>query len=138
METKRSHERRQSELMSKYAPHLFLTLALIMNAAANVLIKYSATRTVAAPLGENAPFLARMTSYISPFFVIAVVLFGLNLLAYSVALRSFRISIAYPIMVSGAYVLILIAGWFLFQERLTAVQYAGIGLILAGLWLVVR
>jgi multidrug transporter EmrE-like cation transporter len=59
-------------------------------------------------------------------------------LAYSVALRTFRISIAYPVMVSGGYVLILIAGWFIFQERLNPVQYTGIGLILAGLWLVVR
>ena len=124
--------------MNRYLPHLFLALALVMNAAANVLIKYAATRSVAHPLGENASFVARLASYVSPFFVLAIALFGMNLLAYSVALRSFRISIAYPIMVSGGYVLILIAGWFLFQERLNPPQYAGIGLILAGLWLVVR
>lgn len=124
--------------MNRYLPHVFLVGALVMNAGANVLIKYAATRAVAAPLAENASLFARITHLISPFFIIAVALFGMNLVAYSIALRTFKISTAYPIMVSGGYVLILIAGWFLFQERLNPSQYAGIGLILGGLWLVVR
>jgi len=41
-------------------------------------------------------------------------------------------------MVSGGYLLILVASWFLFQERLGLVQYFGVGLIVAGLWMVVR
>jgi drug/metabolite transporter (DMT)-like permease len=41
-------------------------------------------------------------------------------------------------MVSLGYLVILIFGWFLFGERLTPIQYAGIGIILVGVWLVVR
>jgi drug/metabolite transporter (DMT)-like permease len=41
-------------------------------------------------------------------------------------------------MVSLGYLVILAFGWFLFAERLTAVQYVGIGIVFLGFWLVVR
>ena len=74
----------------------------------------------------------------NPVYILAIFLFGMNLLAYSVALKTFRISVAYPVMVSGGYLLILLAGWFVFHERLSVSQYGGIALILAGIWFVVR
>jgi multidrug transporter EmrE-like cation transporter len=110
--------------------------ALVSNAAANILIKYAMTRS--EPLPAGASLMTRLLSVMSPLFVLGVGLFGLNLVFYSMALRTFRISIAYPVMVSGGYCLILVAGWFLFQERLTLAQYGGIALILSGIWLVVR
>ena len=122
--------------MNRYTPHLFLLTALVCNAAANVLIKYAMVRGEPLPAGSS--LVSRLLGVISPLFVLGVVLFGLNLMFYSMALRSFRISVAYPVMVSGGYCLILIAGWFLFHERLNLVQYGGIALILSGIWLVVR
>ena len=109
--------------MDRWLPHFALTFALVCNAAANVLLKYTAGRS------GLATYLDR--------YLLALFLFGLNLIAYSWALKTFKISAAYPVMVSGGYLLILLAGWFLFGERLT-VQYAGVGLILGGIWLVVR
>lgn len=122
--------------MSRFTPHLFLLTALVSNAAANVLIKYAMTRGEPLPAGSS--LMTRLLSVMSPLFVLGVGLFGLNLVFYSMALRTFRISLAYPVMVSGGYCLILVAGWFLFQERLTLAQYGGIALILSGIWLVVR
>ncbi|MBK8230853.1 MAG: EamA family transporter [Candidatus Eisenbacteria bacterium] len=116
--------------MSRYLPHFALVFALLCNAGANVLIKYSMTRGAS---GEG-----KLSGYLSPLYLLALTLFGLNLLAYSWSLKSFKISAAYPVMVSGGYLIILIAGWFLFAERLSVTQYAGVGLILAGIWLVVR
>jgi multidrug transporter EmrE-like cation transporter len=122
--------------VSRFTPHLFLLTALVTNAAANVLIKYAMTR--GEPLPAGASLISRILAVMSPLFVLGVALFGLNLVFYSMALRTFRISLAYPVMVSGGYCLILIAGWFLFHERLSLVQYGGIALILSGIWLVVR
>jgi multidrug transporter EmrE-like cation transporter len=122
--------------MSRFLPQILLTTALVLNASANVLIKYSATRST--PLNAGPPMGARLHGLLHPAFLAGLVLFGLNVFAYQGALRSLKISVAYPIMVSGGYLLILLASWFLFQERLQPAQYAGIGLILAGLWLVVR
>jgi multidrug transporter EmrE-like cation transporter len=122
--------------MSRFLPQILLATALILNAAANVLIKYSATCIQAPPPGSTAA--ARFLSLLHPAFVLGLILFGLNVFAYQGALRSLKLSAAYPIMVSGGYLLILLASWAIFQEKLGAAQYAGITLILGGIWLVVR
>jgi drug/metabolite transporter (DMT)-like permease len=41
-------------------------------------------------------------------------------------------------MVSGGYLIILAASSLLFRERLGAFQYAGVTLIIGGIWMVVR
>lgn len=122
--------------MSRYLPQAFLLLALLLNATANILIKYSANRIPALP--PDANLAARIGSVLQPAFLLGLVLFAMNVFAYQTALRTLRLSVAYPIMVSGGYLIILLVSWFLFQERLNPAQYAGIGLILGGIWLVVR
>jgi multidrug transporter EmrE-like cation transporter len=41
-------------------------------------------------------------------------------------------------MISIGYLIILVVSWSLFGERLAPVRYAGAGLMLIGLWLLVR
>jgi len=119
------------------SPYLFLVIALVLNAAANLLIKYAAVqRGAAAPAAGAAA--GALSAYLSVPFVLGVICFGLNLLAYTQALRKLPISSAYPIMVSLGYLIILVVSWFLFQERMGAQRYVGAGLMIAGLWLLVR
>ena len=121
---------------------LLLVVALLCNAAANLLVKYGMLRRVrleeaagSAASPQATPWLAQ---FFDPFFVLGILCFGLNLFAYSLALKHFRLSLAYPIMVSGGYVIILLVSWLVFRERLTATQFGGVGLILVGLWMAVR
>ncbi|MDM7914221.1 MAG: SMR family transporter [Candidatus Eisenbacteria bacterium] len=122
--------------MSRYLPQILLAAALVLNAGANVLMKYSAARAHLAP--ESAGLLERLAARFHPAFLVGLALFAANVFAYQASLRTLKLSLAYPIMVSGGYLLILFASWFLFQERLGLIQYFGIGLILAGIWMVVR
>jgi multidrug transporter EmrE-like cation transporter len=112
----------------------FLALALTLNALANVLIKYSMSRNVPPIL----PAHGILASFLSWPYLLGLFCFAANLACYSMALRSLKISLAYPLMVSLGYLVILLFGWFLFGERLTPLQYAGIGIILVGVWMVVR
>ena len=112
----------------------FLALALTLNALANVLIKYSMTRPVRPLLPVDGP----TASFLSWPYLLGILCFAANLACYSMALKTLKLSLAYPLMVSLGYLVILLFGWFLFGERLTPLQYAGIGIILAGIWLVVR
>ncbi len=117
--------------------YIFLAIALILNAAANILIKYSTVRTALA--GELAPgFAGLMQTYFTWPFLLGISCFGLNLLAYTQALKKLPLSMAYPLMITVGYLLILIVSWFLFQERLTMVKYIGATMMLIGLWLLVR
>lgn len=123
--------------MNRLSPATFLLIALLCNAGANILIKYSATRrSTEVAVGEG--IWARVSPWLDPYLLAGMALFGLNLMAYSVALRTFRISVAYPVMITGGYCLILLAGWFIFRERLTVVQYSGIGVVLTGMWMILR
>ena len=116
--------------------YIFLVIALVFNAAANLLIKYAAVQRGASPVGESMG--GALRAYFSLPFVLGVVCFGLNLLAYTQVLRKLPISAVYPIMVSVGYLIILIVSWFVFQERLSPQRYAGAALLLGGLWLLLR
>ena len=124
--------------MQRFLPEILLGSALVLNAAANILMKYSALRTPESPAG--AGLVEKLVTRLHPAFVLGLVLFALNVFAYQAALRAprMKLSIAYPVMVSGGYLIILAVSWLLFRERLGTVQYAGVGLILGGIWMVVR
>jgi multidrug transporter EmrE-like cation transporter len=124
--------------MRRFLPEILLGTALVLNAAANILMKYSALRTHDAP--ADAGLAAKLAAKLHPAFVVGLVLFGLNVFAYQAALRAprMKLSLAYPVMVSGGYLIILAVSWLLFRERLGPFQYAGVLLILGGIWMVVR
>lgn len=116
--------------------YLLLVVALVLNAAANLLMKFAAMRAAPLAPGQGLVGLARV--YFTVPFIAGLICFGLNLLAYTQALRRLPISVAYPTMVSLGYLIILAVSWFVFQERLTLPRYVGAGLMLTGLWLLVR
>lgn len=118
--------------------YLFLTAALGLNALANILIKYSMSRNVSPLFTVQGTSFAPAANFLSWQFLLGIVCFGMNLACYSIALKSLKLSLAYPMMVSLGYLLIVVVSWFLFGERLSPLQYFGICLILIGLWFVVR
>jgi multidrug transporter EmrE-like cation transporter len=115
---------------------LYLVIALVFNALANILIKLANTTSTVA---DTAPLVQKVTGlYLSWPFIAGLCAFGLNLLFYTQALHSMQLSVAYPIMTGSGFAIIGAAGYFLFAERLTFVQMAGIGLILIGIVLVAQ
>ncbi|GJM26787.1 MAG: hypothetical protein DHS20C16_32020 [Phycisphaerae bacterium] len=107
--------------------------ALILNAVANISMKVG---TQGGGLAENGATGAIRTILGSPVLLLGLTCFACNAFLYMYALQSktLQISIAYPIMVGGGYAIISVAAYFLpsLQERLSAGQWVGVGLILAG------
>lgn len=118
--------------------YLFLALALVLNAIANILIKVAMTRRTAGDGGASEGLVGFLTTLLSPVFVAGVLCFGLNLLLYSLALKKIALSVAYPIMVSLGYLIIVFYSRIYLREHLSGVQYVGAALIIAGVWLIVR
>ena len=115
-----------------------LAVALVLNATANLMIRAGARGIAAKCPGEAAvPILVAMkAAIVNPWIIGGVVCFGLNLAAYSYALTKFPVSMAYPIMVSVGYAIIICGAAVWFSERLNVWQWVGVGVILAGVWLV--
>ncbi|WP_061243081.1 DMT family transporter [Leptospira interrogans] len=108
-------------------------IALVFNALANILIKASSLKDVS----EKPDGIQGMLQVIfNPMFIGGLASFGLALLGYRFVLgKGLKLSLAYPVFTSAGFILVLIVSSIAFKERLTWSQWAGIILILVGVWL---
>jgi multidrug transporter EmrE-like cation transporter len=117
-----------------------LILALVLNATANLLMKVGSTGLKTAlhndprrDVGALAGILVHNWAlFLGLFF------FATNVLLYTYALQTIKISVAYPIMVAAGFAIIAVVAWRYLNESLSPVQWGGIALILVGVYLVAR
>ena len=100
--------------------------AVVRSTLANVFVTRS---SVHAAVSSATP----VEAYLSPYFVAAVGLFGLNLLLYARALQTIPLSIAYPVLIGASMVGITIAAILLFHEAVDIRHGVGATLVFAGL-----
>jgi multidrug transporter EmrE-like cation transporter len=112
--------------------YLILILAITFNAVANILMKVGMLR--GKQVTGVAGFILGMI--MNPVLVAGIICFALGLAAYCYVLTKMNLSIAYPIMTSVGYVIVVIASWLFLKETITAIQVAGFSLIIAGVWMV--
>ncbi|MCB1165848.1 MAG: cation transporter [Leptospiraceae bacterium] len=105
--------------------------AIVLNASANILIKASAYQSGSM---EADAFIKQL---FNPWLIAGLTSFGLAFLAYRHVLsQNVPLSIAYPIMTSTGFIIVLMASRIFFHENLDWIQYAGIAMMIVGLWLV--
>jgi drug/metabolite transporter (DMT)-like permease len=116
---------------------LFLLTGVLLNAAAQLLLKGGTNRTgvITFTLDNWSSTLARMAS--EGYFVAGVVLYGISLVVWIMGLSRVPVSIAYP-MLSLGYIVNAIAAHYLFGEAVTFQRWLGIAFIVAGVFLVAR
>ena len=117
-----------------------LVAALVLNATANLMMKFGILRLKAATHEVVHPSAALLIKALASNWVLIVGLgfFASNVVLYTFALKEIKISIAYPIMVAGGFAIIALVAWQFLHEALTPIQWAGIILILVGVILVAR
>ena len=113
---------------------LVLALAITFNALANILIKMGMIR-VGSGKGLAQTVVQGATQ---PTILVGIVMFALALAAYVFVLSRMNLSIAYPVMTSLGFMVVILASWLVFREAITLVQVLGFVLIIAGVWLVAR
>lgn len=106
-----------------------LAIGVILNAAANILVK-------AGVKGEQHGFLQRILS--DPWYIAGMACFGAALVAYSYALTKVPLSIAYPIMTGAGMAIVCSAGYLFFQEPITTTKVLGMALIFTGITVLAR
>jgi len=115
--------------------YIFLVIALILNASANILMKLGASRI---PVNiKELSFTEIITSIITNYFIIiGIIVFAFNVIFYIASLSKLNLSIAYPIMTAGGFLIISTFSFYYFKEPLTSVQIIGIILMAIGITLV--
>ena len=110
-----------------------MNLALLVgtiacNASAQLLLKEGATRVGDRAVGGLVPAMAR-----SPYVLSGLALYAASFAMYFVLLRDTEVSVASPVVMASAFVLIYLASFALLGEALTWQKTAGISLIIAGI-----
>jgi multidrug transporter EmrE-like cation transporter len=112
--------------------YIILILAITFNAIANILMKVGMLKE--KPASNLMIFFTDML--LNPVLIAGMICFALGLAAYCYVLTKLNLSIAYPIMTSVGYVIVIIASWLFLKETITVVQVAGFAFIIAGVWMV--
>ena len=107
--------------------YVFLTIALVLNAGANILLKFGSQQF--AVLREVGIVRAVVENY---FLLGGLALFALNVLFYTLALSRIPLSLAYPAMVIGGLLIVTTGSVLYLGESLTLLQAGGLSLIILG------
>ncbi len=110
---------------------ILLIIAFIVNALASILLKLNAVRGAGF---NNIRSFEIITGNI--YLIFSLFLFVTNIVFYYLALRSIPLSVAYPIMVVGAFLIVGLSSIFVFRESLNNVQFVGYFLAVLGIILV--
>ena len=108
------------------ASFAIILVGVLLNAAAQLLLKAG---TNAMPLGLRLAF--------EPHILGGLACYVISVVVWVIALSRVPVSIAYP-MLSIGYVVNAVAAWYLLGETLTPMRLTGIGIIIAGVFLVAR
>lgn len=110
--------------MNNYIP---LFICVIFSSLASILLKHGA---------ENIHQLHRIDNIITNKFIwLGAAFYALTFISYIVALRVIPLSIAQPVITTGASVITVIAAVILYNETMFIVNWIGIALICSGLFL---
>ncbi len=112
--------------------YIILILAITFNAVANILMKVGMLKE---KQGTNLVDLL-LNMLLNPVLIVGIICFAIGLAAYCFVLTKLNLSVAYPIMTSVGYVIVIIASWLFLKETITLIQIAGFTFIIAGVWMV--
>jgi multidrug transporter EmrE-like cation transporter len=112
--------------------YLLLFLALSSNAVANILMKLGSEQF---SLGLKSLFVKPVLFFSNGYFFSGLFFFGLALLLYTQVLARMSLSIAYPIMTSLGFVIVVGFSVLVLKEQLIWWQWLGMVMVLVGVLL---
>lgn len=112
---------------------IFLILAILFNAGANIMMK---TGVTTRPVESGNHFFGFILSYLTNWqLMLGITFFGIALIFYTKALEKFNLSIAYPLMTSCGLIIVTFWSVLVFHEKLNMYQTGGIFMIIGGIWM---
>ncbi len=111
--------------------YIYLALVVVCNAWANIAVKRGAQAGFRV---RNTHWYEIVTKNLS--IVGGLALFALNFAFYYLALRSLPLSLSYPVMVAGGFIIVNLYASQRLHEKITTMQFVGYGMIVLGIVLV--
>ena len=108
-------------------PFLLIFLAALNSTIGNLLLKLS--RETASSQSSS------LAGYLSISFIGAVFFYGLNLVIFAKALDLLQLNIAYPILASLGFIMLIASSAYFFGESINFYQLIGLLLAIIGIFL---
>jgi len=109
------------------SPFVFIAFSISFGVCGQLMLKHGMSRMGGAAIGGN---LIRLIVP-SPCVIGGLVMYGLGVVNWLLALSHLELSYAYP-FASLSYIGIIVGSYFIFKERITLLRLAGIAVIIAG------
>ncbi|MDH3380662.1 MAG: SMR family transporter [Gammaproteobacteria bacterium] len=105
---------------------VFLFLAAVNSTIGNLCLKQS--RLVV----DRSDFISLI---LQPYFIAGLVFYAINVILFAKSLDVLKVSLAYPVLAAGGFTLLVIASQIFIGEQLNSKQYAGVAIVLIGVFL---
>jgi len=112
---------------------VYLILAIISNAIANICLKMGSQQF---DHGISRIFSEPLMLLKNGYLVVGIVFFATALVLYTLVLAKMNLSVAYPVMVSIGFVIVVAFSVFFLREQLLWWQWLGMAFIISGVILV--
>lgn len=109
-----------------------MILNVIVGALANAFLKVGTANWGGSGMGG---FLKVATNR---YFILGILLFILNFPLYSFVLHRMKLAIAFPLVTTLTFLLVVLISAVYFKETLSFTQYAAIVVLAVGLWLLAK
>ena len=116
---------------------LLVLTGVLLNAAAQLLLKACTNRLGVVSFGRDRLFDMAWQIGTQPHILGGLACYAVSVVVWIMALSRVEVSVAYP-MLSIGYVVNALAAWYLFDEALSPMRLAGIGIIIVGVYVVAR
>ena len=116
-------------MSSTFIAWLLIFIAGISSCIGNLFLKYSSLN-IPPPIARSSTFFDLLTNI---YFITGLVFYGINVILFAKALEILPVSIAYPGLAGLGFLFLVIASYYIFDERLSYINLLGVLLIFLGL-----
>ena len=115
----------------------YILVAVVASAAGQVLLKMGMNRAGALTLGFDTIVATLWKIGTNPYIAIGLLIYVTGTVFWLAALSRVDLSYAYP-FASLSYLVMLLAGWFVFDENINLVRIAGTLVVATGVLIISR
>lgn len=117
------------------SPYLLLGINIILGVVGQFCMKFGVNKI--GGLEELGLVKFMMTSFLSPFIILGLGLYAFSAVLWVILLSKLDLSVAYPALSIG-YILILLVSMLFLGEQVSLVRFAGVFLVMLGIFFLFR
>lgn len=123
--------------MNRFLDHTYILSTVLFTVYSQLIMRWQVTAAGPLPVDTSGKVGYILNLMLSPWVLSGIVATFLAGVSWMMAMTKFEISYAYP-FVSLNYILVLAAGFLLFNEAISVTKLAGIALVILGIIVIAK